>query len=134
MTWREMGAVFKSGRLQLRVVLWRLVWVQVVCTVVAGALAGLFVGWPAGYSVVLGGLAVVLPASLGALRMVMSPSASPRDALRTQVSAQAIKWLITVLVFGAIFKLGQDRVQAVWVFLGFGAVHLVYWLLLLRER
>ena len=134
MTWCEMGAVFESGRLQLRVVLWRLVWIQVVCTVVAGALAGLFVGWPAGYSVVLGGLAVVLPASLGALRMVMSPSASPRDALRTQVSAQAIKWLITVLVFGAIFKLGQDRVQAVWVFLGFGAVHLVYWLLLLRER
>ena len=66
--------------------------------------------------------------------MVLSPSASPRDALRTQVSAQAIKWLITVLVFGAVFKLGQDRVQAVWVFLGFGAVHLVYWLLLLRER
>ena len=134
MTLCKMGAVFESGRLQLRVVLWRLVWIQVVCTVVTGALAGLFVGWPAGYSVVLGGLAVVLPAALGALRMVMSPSSSPRDALRTQVSAQAIKWLITVLVFGAVFKLGQDRVQAVWVFLGFGAVHLVYWLLLLRER
>ena len=128
-----MGAVFESGRLRLKIVLWRLVWIQVVCTVAAGVLAGLFVGWPAGYSVVLGGLAVVLPTSLGALRMVMAPSASPRDALRTQVSAQAIKWLITVLVFGAIFKLGRD-VQALWVFLGFGAVHLVYWLLLLRER
>ena len=128
-----MGSVFESGRLRLKVVLWRLVWVQMICTVVAGALAGLFVGWPAGYSVVLGGLAVVLPAALGALRIVMAPSASPRDALRTQVSAQAIKWLITVLVFGAIFKLGRN-VQAVWVFLGFGAVHLDYWLSLLRER
>ncbi|MEO6623563.1 MAG: ATP synthase subunit I [Burkholderiaceae bacterium] len=128
-----MGSVFESGRLRLRVILWRLVWIQMVCTVVAGALAGLFVGWSSGYSVVLGGLAVVLPASLGALRIIMAPSASPQDALRTQVSAQAIKWLITVLVFGAIFKLGRD-VQAVWVFLGFGVVHLVYWLSLLRER
>lgn len=128
-----MGSVFESGRLRLKVVLWRLVWIQMICMVVAGALAGLFVGWPAGYSVALGGLAVVLPAALGALRMVMAPSATPRDALRTQVSAQAIKWLITVLVFGAIFKLGRN-VQALWVFLGFGAVHLVYWLSLLRER
>ena len=114
-------------------VLGRLVLSQIACTVVVAALAGLLKGWPVGRSVALGGMAVCVPAALSVLRMSMARSGTPQAALRTQVSAQALKWLSTVCVFGGIF-LYDRQVQALWVFLGFGAVHLAYWLALLLER
>lgn len=113
--------------------LWRLVLSQLAGTVVVSVLAGLLKGGPVGRSVALGGMAVFVPAALSALRMSMARSGTPQAALRTQVSAQALKWLGTVCVFGGIF-LYDRQVQALWVFLGFGAVHLVYWLALLLER
>lgn len=131
--WCKMGLVFESGRARLKTVLGRLVLSQVVCTLVFSVLAGLFKGWPAGRSVALGGMAVFLPAALSALRMSMARSGTPQAALYTQVSAQALKWLSTVCVFGGIF-LFDRQVQALWVFLGFGVVHLAYWLALLLER
>ena len=131
--WCKMGLVFESGRAGLKTVLGRLVLSQVVCTLVFSVLAGLFKGWPAGRSVALGGMAVFLPAALSVLRMSMARSGTPQAALYTQVSAQALKWLSTVCVFGGIFLLDR-QVQALWVFLGFGVVHLVYWLALLLER
>ena len=128
-----MGSVFESGRSRLKLVLWRLVLSQLAGTVVVSVLAGLLKGGPVGRSVALGGMAVFVPAALSALRMSMARSGTPQAALRTQVSAQALKWLGTVCVFGGIF-LYDRQVQALWVFLGFGAVHLVYWLALLLER
>ena len=128
-----MGSVFESGRSRLKRVLWRLVLSQFAGTVLVAALAGLLKGWPVGRSVALGGMAVFVPAALSALRMGMARAETPQAALRTQVSAQAHKWLGTVCVFGGIF-LYDRQVQALWVFLGFGAVHLAYWLALLLER
>lgn len=128
-----MGSVFESGRSRLKRVLWRLVLSQFAGTVLVAALAGLLKGWPVGRSVALGGMAVFVPAALSALRMGMARAETPQAALRTQVSAQALKWLGTVCVFGGIF-LYDRQVQALWVFLGFGAVHLAYWLALLLER
>ena len=128
-----MGSVFESGRSRLKRVLWRLVLSQFAGTVLLGALTGLLKGWPVGRSVALGGMAVFVPAALSALRMGMARAETPQAALRTQVSAQALKWLGTVCVFGGIF-LYDRQVQALWVFLGFGAVHLAYWLALLLER
>ena len=128
-----MGAVFESGRSRLKTVLWRLVLSQIGCTVLIAGLAGIFRGWPVGRSVALGGVAVFVPAALSALRMGMTRSGTPQAALRTQVSAQALKWLGTVGVFGGIFLYDRE-VQALWVFLGFGVVHLAYWLALLLER
>ena len=128
-----MGSEFESGRARLKLVLGRLVLSQLAATVVFGALAGLFKGWPVGRSVALGGMAVFVPAAMSALRMGMARSGSPQAALRTQVSAQALKWLSTVCIFGGIF-LYDKQVQALWVFLGFGVVHLAYWLALLLER
>ena len=128
-----MGSVFESGRSRLKRVLWWLVLSQFAGTVLLGALAGLLKGWPVGRSVALGGMAVFVPAALSALRMGMARAETPQAALRTQVSAQALKWLGTVCVFGGIF-LYDRQVQALWVFLGFGAVHLAYWLALLLER
>ena len=128
-----MGLVFESGRSRLKLVLGRLVLSQLLFTIVVAALAGLLKGWPVGRSVALGGMAVFVPAALSALRMSMARSGTPQAALRTQVSAQALKWLGTVCVFGGIF-LYDRQVQALWVFLGFGAVHLAYWLALLLER
>ena len=78
-------------------------------------------------------MAVFVPTALSALRMGMARSGTPHAALRTQVSAQALKWLSTVCVFGGIFLLDRE-VPALWVFLGYGAVHLAYWLALLVER
>ena len=129
----KMGLVFESGRARLKLALGRLVLSQVACTLVFAVLAGLLKGWPVGRSVALGGLAVFLPSALSALRMSMSRSGTPQAALYTQVSAQALKWLSTVCVFGGIF-LFDRQVQALWVFLGFGAAHLAYWLALLLER
>lgn len=128
-----MGSEFESGRARLKLVLGRLVLSQLAGTMVFGALAGLFKGWPVGRSVALGGMAVFVPAAMSALRMGMARSGSPQAALRTQVSAQALKWLSTVCIFGGIF-LYDKQVQALWVFLGFGVVHLAYWLALLLER
>ena len=128
-----MGSVFESGRSRLKRVLWRLVLSQFAGTVLVAALAGLLKGWPVGRSVALGGMAVFVPAALSALRMGMARAETPQAALRAQVSAQALKWLGTVGVFGGIF-LYDRQVQALWVFLGFGAVHLAYWLALLLER
>lgn len=129
----NMGSEFESGRTRLKSVLGRLVLSQLVGTVVVGVLAGLLKGWPVGRSAALGGMAVFVPAALSALRMGMTRSGSPQAALRTQVSAQALKWLSTVCIFGGIF-LYDRQVQALWVFLGFGVVHLAYWLALLLER
>ena len=128
-----MGSGFESGRSRLKVVVWRLVWAQVGVTLGAAAVTGMFVGCSSARSVVLGGLAVCVPAALGALRMVLARSDTPQSALRTQVSAQALKWVGTVMVFGAAFTVFRD-VQAPWVFLGFGVVQLAYWLALLLER
>ena len=128
-----MGSGIEAGRFRLRQVLGRLVLSQIAATVVLAALAGLLKGWPVGRSVAMGGMAVFIPAALSALRMGMARSGTPQAALRTQVSAQALKWLGTVCVFGGIF-LYDRQVQALWVFLGFGAVHLAYWLALLLER
>ncbi len=128
-----MGSGFESGRSRLKVVIWRLVWSQIGVTAVAAIIVGAFAGWSSGRSVVLGGMAVFVPTALGALRMVLTRSATPQSALRTQVSAQALKWVATVMVFGAVFIVFRD-VQALWVFLGFGVVHLAYWLALLLER
>lgn len=132
-TWCKMGSEFESGRSRLKAVLWRLVLSQIGCTVVFAVLAGLLKGWPVGRSVALGGSAVFLPAALSALRMSLARSGTPQSALRTQVSAQALKWLSTVGVFGGIFLLDRE-VQALWLFLGFWMVHLAYWLALFFER
>ncbi|MEO8858479.1 MAG: ATP synthase subunit I [Burkholderiaceae bacterium] len=106
---------------------------QVGGTVVIALLAGFLKGWPVGRSVALGGMAVFLPAALSALRIGLGRSDTPQAALRTQVSAQTLKLLCTVCVFGGIFLLDK-QVHALGVFLGFGAVHLAYWLALLLER
>ncbi len=106
---------------------------QLACTVFVAVLAGLLKGWPAGRSAALGGAAVFVPTALGALRMSLTRSGTPQAALRTQVSAQSLKWLSTVCVFGSIFLFDRE-VQALWVFLGFGIVHLAYWLALLLDR
>ena len=128
-----MGSTFESGRSRLMVVLWRLVLSQIACTAGFAALAGLTFGWPVARSVALGGAAVFVPAALGALRMGVSRSGTPQAALRTQVSAQALKWASTACIFGGIFLYDRE-VLALWVFLGFGMVHLAYWLALLLER
>ncbi len=129
----KMGSTFDSGRSRLKTVVWRLVLSQIVCAAVVAVLAGLLKGWPVGRSVALGGAAVFVPAALGALRMSMTRSETPQAALRTQVSAQALKWLGTVCIFGAIFLYDRE-VRAMWVFLGFGMAHMAYWLALLLER
>ena len=93
----------------------------------------MLIGWPVGLSVAMGGAAVFVPAALGALRISVTRASTPQSALRAQVSAQALKWVSTVGVFGGIFLVGQ-QVHALWVFLGFGIVHLSYWLALFFER
>ncbi len=128
-----MGSLFESGRSKLKAVLWRLVLSQIAIAAIAATLAGLLRGWPVGRSVALGGAAVFVPSALGALRMGVTRAVNPQSALRTQVSAQALKWLGTVGVFGGIFLYDRE-VLALWVFLGFGTVHLAYWVALLVER
>lgn len=132
-TWCNMGSLFESGRSRLKAVLLRLLLTQVGYSVFAAAIAGLLIGWPVARSVALGGAAVFVPSALSALRMGLSRSVSPQAALRTQISAQGLKWLGTVCVFGSIFLFDRE-VRALWVFLGFGVAHMAYWGALLLDR
>lgn len=128
-----MRSLIESSRSKLQTALWRLILSQIACTVVLAAGVGLLKGWPAGRAAAWGGAAVLIPASLAALRMGMTRPGSAQNALWTQISAQALKWVSTVCVFGGIFLYDRE-VQALWVFLGFGVVHLAYWLALLLDR
>lgn len=47
----------------------RLVSLQLIATVVAGVIAALLGGWPAGFSAVLGGICCVVPNAIMALRL-----------------------------------------------------------------
>ena len=107
-TWCKMGSVFESGRARLKAALWRLVLSQLVCTVAVAIVAALLKGWPAGRSVAWGGAAVFVPTALGVLRMSLTRPGTPQAALRTQVSAQALKWLGTVCVFGGVFLFDRE--------------------------
>jgi F0F1-type ATP synthase assembly protein I len=111
----------------------RLVLRQIAIALLAALVLGGFFGQPVALGVFLGGAAVFLPASLSAFRMWVSKTDDPHVAWRTQVSAQTLKWVGTVLVFGATF-VWLRQVPAPWVFLGFGLTHLVYWVSMLTER
>lgn len=132
-TWRRMGSVFESGRSRLKAILWRLILSQIGSTLVLAALAAWFKGAEVAQAVAFGGVAVFVPAALSALRMGVVRAVTPQAALRTQVSAQALKWLGTVAIFGSIF-VWRSELPALWVFVGFGAVQLAYWVALLLER
>jgi ATP synthase protein I len=111
----------------------RLVLLQIGVSVFFAALVGWVLGARVGLALLLGGAAVFIPATLSALRMWVSTAQDPQGALRAQISAQALKWLGTLLVFGGTF-LWFRPVPALWVFVGFGLVHLVYWVALLTQR
>jgi ATP synthase protein I len=111
----------------------RLVLRQVAIALLAALVLGGFFGQALAWGVFWGGAAGFLPAGLSAYRMWLSRTDDPQAAWRTQISAQALKWVGTVLVFGATFmSIGQA--SAPWVFLGFGLTHLVYWFSMLTDR
>jgi ATP synthase protein I len=86
----------------------RIVSLQLMATVVAGAVAALLGGWPAMFSAVLGGLCCVVPNALFALRLFASSkrlgTANPMDF----IIGEFIKIALTVTLLGAIAWLYRD--------------------------
>lgn len=101
---------------------------------VSAALAvplGLWQGKVVGLSVLLGGMIAVVPNAFLAARILPQRS-TPAAMLRAVWLGELGKWLLTALLFGAVFALVRP-LSAPGIFAGFIAAQLtVFWALLFR--
>jgi ATP synthase protein I len=86
----------------------RLVSLQLMATVVAGAIAALLGGWPAMVSAVLGGSCCVLPNALFALRLFSAAKKPGGANPLTFFAGEFIKILLTIVALWAVVTLYQD--------------------------
>jgi ATP synthase protein I len=93
---------------------------QAGMTLSLASLVGLWLGWVAAYSVLLGGLAAVAPNAFLAARLL---SARPEALLRSAWLGEIGKMSLTVLLFVAIFGFVRPY-SAPAVFAGFIAAEL----------
>jgi ATP synthase protein I len=86
----------------------RIVSLQLIATVVAGAVAALLGGWPAMFSAVLGGLCCVVPNGLFALRLFANAKRIAVANPMTFFIGEFIKIALTVALLGATAWLYRD--------------------------
>jgi ATP synthase protein I len=86
----------------------RIVSLQLIATVVAGAIAALLGGWPAMFSAVLGGLCCVVPNGLFALRLFANAQKPGGANPMTFMIGEFIKIALTVALLGAVAWLYHD--------------------------
>lgn len=86
----------------------RIVSLQVMATVVAGAIAALLGGWAAMFSAVLGGLCCVVPNGLFALRLFANAQRLGAANPMTFIIGEFIKIALTVALLGATAWLYRD--------------------------
>jgi ATP synthase protein I len=85
----------------------RIVSLQLIATVVAGAIAALLGEWPAMFSAVLGGLCCVLPNGLFALRLFANVKQGTANPISFMIG-EFIKIALTVALLGATAWLYHD--------------------------
>lgn len=86
----------------------RIVSLQMIATVVAGAVAGLLGGWAAVFSAVLGGLCCVVPNSLFALRLFANAHRPGAANPMSFFIGEFIKIALTLSFLGLIVWLYHD--------------------------
>ncbi len=86
----------------------RIVSLQLMATVVAGACAALLGGWPAMFSAVLGGLCCVVPNGLFALRLFANAQRLSAADPMTFFIGEFIKIALTITLLGLIAWLYRD--------------------------
>lgn len=107
----------------------RVVALQVLVSVAVSLLALALSGANAAISALLGGAIGFIPALIYAWRMTAVPGDDPKQLLRAQYRAEFYKFAVTALMFGLTFILVRD-VSALFLFLGYLATLLVYWVAL----
>jgi len=96
------------------------------CLVVT--LIGLFWGLVTAYSALLGGLVCLLPNCYFAYRAFKFQGArAARHIIRSFYAGEAGKLMLTAVLFGLVFS-QVSSINALAVFLGFGAVQFIQWL------
>jgi ATP synthase protein I len=86
----------------------RLVSLQLMATVVAGAIAALLGGWPAMVSAVLGGACCVLPNALFALRLFSAAKKPGGANPLTFFAGEFIKIFVTIIALWLVATLYRD--------------------------
>ncbi len=100
---------------------------QLAGTVVLSVIALSF-GLTAAYSVLLGGLICLLPNCYFAYRAFKFQGArAARDIVRSFYVGEAGKLLLTAILFAVVFS-SVKPINALAIFLGFGAVQMIQWL------
>lgn len=91
-------------------------------------LIGLFWGPVTAYSALLGGLVCLLPNCYFAYRAFKFQGArAARHIIRSFYAGEAGKLMLTAVLFGLVFS-QVSSINALAVFLGFGAIQFIQWL------
>ena len=89
-------------------------------------------GWGAASALMGGGIGILAGLAY-AWRPVRSNAVDPKGAFQAQVLGEAYKFLVTVLLFGAVF-LGCPDVAVLPLFVAYALTFVVYWAALLKKR
>lgn len=84
-------------------------------------------------SALIGGAIGIISGMAYAWRAMRRDAVDARRAFRAQVLGEAYKFLVTVLLFGAVF-LGCPDVAVGPLFVAYALTFVVYWMALLRQR
>ncbi len=96
-------------------------------------IAGLAGGLQSALSALAGGGIGVMGSMAYAWRAMRRDATSPKKAHQAQMLAEAYKFAVTVLLFGAVF-LYYKEVVALPLFTTFALTFVVYWMALLKQR
>ena len=111
----------------------KVILLQLALTLAVAVLAGVFSGWVAAISAMVGGAIAVVGAVVYVKVAYAVPLASPQVLMRAHFRAEMFKLLVTAILFALVF-MGLKGVAALWVFLAFAAASAAYWLVLVSIK
>jgi ATP synthase protein I len=122
---------FRGGVLhpQVRWVLYRQAFVALGVAVIAAPFSG---AWGS-VSALIGGVIGILSGAAYAWRAFRRDAVDPKQAYQAQLLGEAYKFLVTVLLFAAVF-LGCPDVAVGPLFVAYALTFVVYWMALLKQR
>ncbi len=107
----------------------RVVALQMLVSIALALILLLVIGPGAAVATLLGGAIGFIPAWIYAWRMTAVRGNDPKQLLSAQYSAEFYKFALTAVLFTLTFLLFRD-VSALYLFLGYLATLLVYWVAL----
>ena len=114
---------------QVRWVLNRQAFVALGVAVIAAPFSG---AWGS-VSALIGGVIGILSGAAYAWRAFRRDAVDPKQAYQAQLLGEAYKFLVTVLLFAAVF-LGCPDVAVGPLFVAYALTFVVYWMALLKQR